>query len=192
MAEPVLKSDGTRYAYMDLVLAPRAVHGRILREGSAPAFEDLAGWEFDGINTRPVAALLGIRKFIKGFYEGPPRVAGGPAPFIQGYNIPVRANGLWGEHIPKPSPEHPRRQDFFRVYRVVAGARHSRYPNAVLLDYSLGGTRWVPSTPLRDYLVQVYPDDRDLLLGVAYYDLGYPWYLSRFVLRRRAPHTFSG
>ncbi len=194
MPDLVLQPDGTRYDFMALALASRAVHKRIFETCVGPKFEDLAGWEFNGINTRPLAAALGIRKFIKGFYEGPPRVDGGrgPAPFIQGYNTPVQMNGLRGEHIPRPDPNHPRRQDFFRVHAVVPGARHSRFPQAVLLDYSLGGTKWVPSSPLRDYLVQVYPDDRDLLLGIAYYDLGAPWYLSRFILRRRAPHTFRG
>ena len=192
MTDLVLKPDGSRYDFVELALASRAVHGRIYRSSPAPAFEDLVGFEFDGINTRPATVLFGIRKFIKGFYQGPPRVEGGPEPFIQGYNSPVRTNGLREQHIPRPDPRNPLRRDFFRVHRVVPGARHAKYPQALLLDYSLGGTQWVPSSPLRDYLVQVYPDDRDLLLGVAYYDLGAPLYLSRFVLRRRGAHAFTG
>lgn len=193
MSDLELRPDGSRYDSTSLSRAPRSVHERIVHSAGAPAFDDLVGWEFDGINTRPGVALLGIKKFIKGFYEGPTRTSKrGPEPFIQGYNIQVRGSDVEAPHDPKPSAENPRRADFYRAHLVVPGARHSRYPQAMLLDYSLGGDRFVASSPLRDYLVQVYPDDRDLLLGIAFYDLGFPLYLSCFTLRRRARHDFKG
>lgn len=193
MADLELQPDGSRYDFVALCRASRAVHERILKTGPAPTFEDLAGWEFDGANTRPITAAMGIRKFIKGFYEGPPRTSRkGPEPYIQGYNIQVHGNDIEAPHVPKPSAENPRRGDFFRVHRVVPGARYSAYPQAMLLNYRLGGDTWVPSSPLRDYIVQVYPDDKDLLLGIAFYNLGFPMYLSRFILRRRARHDFTG
>src|SRR5688500_7495987 len=61
----------------------------LMMGGTAPRFEDLAGWEFAGANSLILTKLIGIRKFTKGFYEGAPR-AEGPSPFLQGYNIIVR------------------------------------------------------------------------------------------------------
>lgn len=193
MADLELRPDGSRYDLVSLARASRSVHERILRASQAPTFADLAGWEFDGVNTRPITALLGIKKFIKGFYEGPSRTSRtGPEPYIQGYNIQVHGADIEAPHVPKPTAENPKRGDFFRVHPVIADARHSRYPQAMLLDYSFGGDGFLPSTPLRDYIVQVYPDDKDLLLGIAFYDLGFPMYLSRFILRRRARHDYNG
>lgn len=160
--------------------------------GTAPRFEDLVGWEFAGANTLGLTRWIGIRKFTKGFYEGPPRSRAGPTPFVQGYNIVVRQNGDEEPHEYVPSEERPRRHGFYRVYAVDPSARDNRYPNALLLDYSLGGNGPF-GPPLRDYLVQVYPDDPDLLLGKAYIALG-PMRIpvSFFVLRRLRRHDFRG
>ena len=32
-----------------------------MHNGSAPAFDELAGWEFDGVNTSWIAGLGGVR-----------------------------------------------------------------------------------------------------------------------------------
>jgi hypothetical protein len=71
----------------------------IMRSGVMPALEGLVGWEFAGTNTGPWAGLIGSRKFKKGFYEGRDRHPGGPEPFVQGYNIPVKQNGVGKPHI---------------------------------------------------------------------------------------------
>ena len=189
------RKDGARWDQLSLVReASNATRAQIMRAGSAPAFTDLAGYEFAGINTPWFTAIGGARKFIKGFYEGSPRTDRGPEPFIQGYNIPARQNGLDGPHVAKPSDQHPKRFGFYRVHHVVPGARDSRYPDALLLDYGLGGNGLSPAGVLRDYLVQVYPDDRDLLLGhaiVALFGLrlGFGLY---FVLKRLRQHDFVG
>lgn len=173
--------------------ASRSVHHQLLAQGVAPAFESLVGWEFAGLNTGIVPGLLGIRKFKKGFYEGP-ALASGPEPFVQGYNIPVRQSGLDAPHVAKPSDDRPKRFGFYRVHHVVPGARDSKYPNALLLDYGLANAGFL-SLPrfLRDYLVQIYPDDDSLLLGVAYVALG-PVRLRQdaFVLKRMNRHDFRG
>jgi hypothetical protein len=164
----------------------------LMMRGTAPRFEDLVGWEFSGGNALGLTKLIGIRKFTKGFYEGPPRSASGPEPFVQGYNIVVRQNGDEAPHVYAPSEEKPKRHGFYRVHAVDPQARDARYPNGVLLDYSLGGNGLF-GPPLRDYLVQVYPDDPDLLLGKAYVALGpvrIP--VSFFVLQRRSKHDFKG
>ena len=86
----------------------------------------------------------------------------------------------------------PKRFGFYRVHRVVEGSRDSHYPNALLLDYGLGGNGLF-GPPLRDYLVQVYPDDPDLLLGKAYLNiLGLRIPANFFVLKRLHQHDYRG
>lgn len=187
-----LKPDGERYTWLEILKdMSNGQREVIMSTGLAPKFEDLAGWEFAGANALPILRLIGIRKFVKGFYEGPSR-GSGPEPFIQGYNISVRNNGDDEPHLFKPSPEKPKRFGFYRLHRVVEGARDDRYPNAHMLDYSLGGNGLF-GPPLRDYLVQVYPDDPDLLLGKAYLALfGLRIPTNFFVLKRLHQHDFAG
>lgn len=178
---------------MALVKAPVAELEAKMRAGVAPAFDDLLGWEFAGTNTGSITDLLGIRKFKKGFYEGPPRVGEGPTPFIQGYNVVVRQNGIGAPYAGKPTDEAPKRHGFYRVHRVIEGARDAKYPNALLLDYGLGKNGADPSALLRDYLVQIDPSDKDLLLGKAYLSLlGMRIPAGFFVLVRHNRHTFEG
>jgi hypothetical protein len=188
----LLRADGQRYSWLDLVKhTNNGVRETLMLNGTAPRLEDLSGWEFRGGNALILTRLIGIRKFVKGFYEGPAR-AQGPEPFVQGYNAKVRQNADEAEHLLKPSAEHPKRHDFFRVYAASANARDNRYPNSLLLDYGLGGNGLF-GAPLRDYLVQVYPDDRDLLLGKAYVALaGMRIPVSFFVLQRMRQHDFKG
>lgn len=195
MPEAPHKADGSRYRFLDLVDADRATHVAVMRAGVAPRFEDLAGWEFAGANVNAASELIGVRKFKKGFYEGgAPRVAAGPTPFLQGYNVVCFQDGLYMAHRAKPSEEHPKRFGYYRVHAVVPGAPDSLYENALLLDYGLGANGVSEATLLRDYLVQVYPDDRDLLLGHAFYALPFGLRLSLgiFVLSRVNQHDFKG
>lgn len=182
-----------RHSWLDMVRSvTNGTREALMMSGTAPRFEDLVGWEFAGANALVLTRLVGIRKFVKGFYEGAPRSAVGPTPFIQGYNVNVRQNADDAEHLYAPSDERPKRHGFYRVHAPVPGARDARYPNALLLDYALGGNG-IFGPPLRDYLVQVYPDDPELLLGKAYVALGplrVP--VSFFVLRRLKKHSFAG
>ncbi len=181
-----------RYGWLDLVRnVTNGTREALMLAGTAPTFESLAGWEFAGANALILTRLVGIRKFVKGFYEGAPRAAG-PTPFLQGYNVNVRQNADDAEHLYSPSDEHPKRHGFYRVHAPVPGARDARYPNGLLLDYGLGGNGLF-GPPLRDYIVQIYPDDPDLLLGKAYVALG-PLRIpvSFFILRRLKRHTFTG
>jgi hypothetical protein len=141
----------------------------LLRGGVAPALEDLAGWEFRGYNVTPAAELILSRKFKKGFSLDPrdPRA-------LLGYNVKVRQNGLLNPWIPVLEHGEPVRHAPFSVYPVRPAERDNRYPNALLLNYAAAPGRPLldPSIVLRDYLVQVHPDDRDLLVGKAYGALG--------------------
>ncbi|MBX3269344.1 MAG: hypothetical protein KF729_03735 [Sandaracinaceae bacterium] len=191
--ETALERGGDRFTWLEILRdLSNGQREALMHAGVAPRFEDLVGAEFAGANTLPIVRLVGIRKFCKGFYEGPPRSAKGPEPFVQGYNIPVVNDADDAPHRLEPSPEKPKRFGFYRVHRVVEGARDARYPNGLLLDYSLGGNGLF-GPPLRDYLVQVYPDDPDLLLGKAYLALaGLRIPLSFFVLKRLRAHDFAG
>lgn len=176
-----------RYAHPQaLRVAPRAVLETAMRSGSAPAFDSIAGFVFRGWNTLWLTRVLGFQKFAKGFYRGPPR-GRGPEPFVQGYNLWVRQNANWDPHVSKPSEERPKRHGFYRVY-----AASGRYPSSLLLDYGRGGNGLNPARLLRDYLVQIWPDEPDLLLGKAYLALGLWVPVSYFVLQRWKESDFGG
>src|SRR5688500_17814637 len=65
-------------------LKPRQLEALMLR-GGTPDRDALPGREYIGMNLGPAARLLGIRKFIKGFYSP----AGGQT---FGYNVRARQN----------------------------------------------------------------------------------------------------
>ena len=132
-----------------------------------PDPESLVGWEFRGINRMmlnqvPWANLVGIKKFLKGFF----RAEDGR---VMGYNSPVDSknalDGRW--NITE------KRFGFYEVYPVDATARDNEYLHALLLDYGKGGNKPYDITSgLRDYLIQVDPANPDLLLGKAYFAIG--------------------
>lgn len=189
----VANSAELRSKAIDLYNAPASELERIMRDGVAPAFDDLVGWEWDGVNVGFMPGLLGIRKFRKGFYRGPHRVADGPEPCVHGYNIPVRQNGVQNEHLAKPSEASPKRFGFYRVYAASQSERYNWYPKALLLDYGMGANGLDPSGFLRDFLVRVHPESSDLLLGKAYLALGpIRPAVGFFVLRRMLRHEFKG
>lgn len=180
------------YSFVSLARAGDRDLEYVLRKGSTPSLERLAGYEFKGYNLPFLTQVLGFRKFKKGFFPGQGQsVEGGE---ITGYNVMVEQNGQEAAWIAKPSEDEPKRHSFFRVYRVRHSERDSLYPNALLLNYGLGGNPpWNPARFLRDYLVQVDPDNPDLLLGKAYFSAG-PLRLfpSFFVLERHNESDYEG
>lgn len=144
----------------------------ILQAGKSPSFEEMEDWEFKGFNTPWWAKVVGIQRFKKGFFKR--------GTLYFGYNIPVAQGAPAGVWKCKPSDESPKR---FGFYEVIPA--DSRYPHALLLDYGKGGNGLRPEGLLRDYLVQVSPDDPTLLLGKAYLQLG-PWRVPTnfFILQR--------
>jgi hypothetical protein len=139
--------------------------------GVQPDLDALVGWEFRGINhlplnALPIAALVGIKKFVKGFYRGEDGR-------VMGYNIPVVCNVLDGRWHLLPSDSAPKRFGFYEVAPVDPTSRDNTYLHAVLLNYGKGGNqRLDPTNGLRDYVVQVDANNPDLFLGKAYYALG--------------------
>jgi hypothetical protein len=131
---------------------------RLIARGRAPSAEALSGWEFRGWNHPPVLALLGIRKFVKGFFE---------ADGLEGYNRPPKQDGFGEEWTGAGAP--------FGFYRVGSPAPpDDRHANALLLDYGASprNAYWKPERVLRDYLVQPDPDEPDVFLGLATLALG--------------------
>lgn len=148
-------------------LSRRELEEALVR-GHTPDLDALAGWEFRGMNTPVWARAVGIKKFVKGFYR--PTACGSD---LHGYNCPVRQNRLDMPWQLKPSDDNAKRFGFYRVSAVDATSRDNAYLHAVLLDYSQGMNHpYDPTNGLRDYLVQLSPDNPDLFLGKAYYALG--------------------
>src|SRR5207237_10138862 len=110
------------------------------------------------LNVLPVARLVGIKKFLKGFFRGDDSR-------VMGYNSPVAMNALDGRwHV------GPKRFGFYEVHAVDPTARDNAYLHAVLLNYGRGGNKpYDPTRGLRDYVVQL---DEHLFLGKAHYALG--------------------
>jgi len=171
MNKEILKPDGQRYTYLDLVVAPPEVLESIMKQGKSPDVRSLVGSEFKGYNTLDLTQILGFRKFKKGFYaDRPPET---PNERIKGYNVRVVQNGLKDPWIPVMKKGHPIRHGFYDCYPVDPGEPDNLYPNALLINYACGRNfKLDPANLLRDYLVQVYPDNPDLLLGKAYIALG--------------------
>ena len=152
--------------------------------GATPMLDALVGWEFRGINRfplypLPIPDLLGIKKFVKGFYRGEDGR-------VMGYNCPVVQNVLDGRWRTKPSDTAPKRFGYYEVAPVDPTSRDNAYLHAVLLDYSRGGNKPLdPTNGLRDYLVQVDANNPDLYLGKAHYALGPARVRSSFFILER-------
>lgn len=162
-------------AHLALEQTPMHELEKIFVRGTTPNLDDLVGWEFRGINhlplnALPVANLLGIKKFVKGFFRAPKVEADGPAPAagndgrVMGYNRPVKNNALDGRwHVAD------KRFGFYEVAPVDPTSRDNKYLHAILLNYGKGGNpAYDPSQVLRDYVVQVDANNPDLFLGKAY------------------------
>jgi hypothetical protein len=153
----------------------------VFEAGTLPDVAALTGYEFRGYNQPRALAVLGIRKFIKAFFQA----ADGR---VLGCNTPVAQNGLQGEWLAKPSDDKPKRYAFFLVEPgdPAAGGERGR---ATVLDYGRGDNRpYDPARLLRDYLVRIDPGSDDLLLGKAYIVVAgrQPWH-SYFVIERLRP-----
>jgi hypothetical protein len=174
-------------AVLALEKLPFAELEDVFQRGSTPALSSITGWEWRGLNTPPWFRLLGIKKFMKGFFRD-------ESGQVYGYNCPVEQNGLHEPWIARPDDANPRRFGFYTVGPVDPTARDNRYLHALLLDYGKGNNpRFDASAGLRDYLVQVDAGNPDVLLGKAYYAAG-PLRLpthSFFILERhrRGPET---
>jgi hypothetical protein len=179
--QPGLEVGSPRYYELERMSAREL--DKVFLRGTTPDLDSLAGWEFRGVNHPGWAHLGGIKKFVKGFF----RKEDG----LYGYNCPVRQNGIQAPWITKPTNYAPKRFGFYKVDAVSPTDKENKYLHAVLLNYGKGGNKaYDLSSGLRDYLVQVDPDNPDLYLGKAYYAVG-PLRVSSnfFILERFRPAT---
>lgn len=153
--------------YRKLATSSNAELETLFRAAATPDPKALAGWEFRGYNTPFFARILGIQKFIKGFFQEPGQE-------VEGYNVPVRQNGIDNPWLHKPSAEVPKRFGYYDVYRVRANERDNLYPNAILLNYGSNARNpfYRVERVLRDYVVQPYADNPDVYVGKAYLAFG--------------------
>ena len=165
--------------YRALARRSRSELDRVLVRGEAPSVDAVAGWEYGGWNHPPHMGVLGIRKFIKGFFR-----TADDRHF--GYNTPARQDGLDHDWSPRPSRDDPKRFAFYRMTPVDPEGRDNRYLHALLLDYNGGGNGTLDvSRVIRDFLVRVEPGSDELLLGKAYLALGPARLFSNFFLLQR-------
>src|SRR6476619_1420936 len=81
--------------YKRLIGQSRSALEGLLVGGETPSLSGIVGYEYRGYNIAPTTALLGIRKFIKAFFN----VQDGA---VYGCNTPVVQNGLHGHWVAKP------------------------------------------------------------------------------------------
>lgn len=170
--------------YMRMARSSVAELDAIFAQGTMPALELLLDWEFRGWNVALLPRLLGFQKFKKGFYQEPGMHRSDQ---LFGYNVMVRQNALERPHFATPHEGEPRRHGYYLVTPIDPASRDNFHHHALLLNYGRGPDNppWDPSSVLRDYLVQVDPNNSDLFLGEAYLALGPARIFSNyFVLER--------
>jgi hypothetical protein len=177
-----------RWRYDTLCKAPTHALWTIFAQGKKPRFEDLVGWDLRGYSPPTMNRLLGIQRFIKGFYQ----LAGDPPPEkasrIYGYNIGCSPFAPASEWRSLPDESSPRRHGFYDVYE------HSgkKFKNALIIDYGVPENHGLnPERFLLDYLVQVDPDDPSIFLGTGNVKLGPALIFSNFfILEKLRQHHY--
>ena len=157
---------GASPAFEALCAAPPRVTARAMLAGKGPAMDSIAGWEFRAWCAPPSLPSVVLGKHRKGFYA---LGRGGGA--LGGYVIPCRGGGgpggRWIDRLRGPGAA--------RLAWFLAGpAGGGRYPGAVLLDYGRAGKvpGWSPLAGLREYLVQPWDDDPDVLVSAIEFRAG--------------------
>ncbi len=150
-----------RRDFARLCSAPPRVVARALMEGGAPGLDALAGWEFRGWYSPPSLPSILLPKHRKGFYGL--RDGGGAA--LGGYLVPCRRGNFrtpWVSILVGPGSA---RGGWF----LASPASGGRYPGSVVIDYGRAGRvpPWNPLGFVREYLVQPWPDDPDVLVSAV-------------------------
>jgi hypothetical protein len=154
----------------------------------APQIRDLLGFAFRGWNIQSTTAILGTRKFFKGFFGDATK------PHAWGYNMPAVQDGRERPWRAKTKDGQPIRYYFFKV---VAGSalKDSVHPHTLVVDYR-PWRAYSALNPVKytvDYLVYPDPHNHDLLVGKSYSQvLGMRLFLGFFILERFGPSGFTG
>jgi len=153
----------------------------IMKEGTMPDIRKMTGWEFNGYNLTFMADILGIRKFRKGFYK--------EGDMFKGYNVKMKQNKF--KYPWEYKNEKPERFGWFDIMSVSVFAlkenRKVLYPNALILHYGLDKrNNLFEGKMLRDFLVQVNENDKDLYLGKAHNAIGKKLVMPSYFILKRA------
>jgi hypothetical protein len=165
-------SSGPSARYLEIVRAPGDELRRILANGETPDAANLVGWEYRGTNVPATTALLGIRRFVKGFDRADGTGQPGDESVV-GYNISVVGSDLATPWTTREQRDGRTRFGHFTVAAVDPEGPDNRHLNALFLDYGA-----VPEPEhgvagrIRDYIVRVQPGSDDLLLGRAFLAFG--------------------
>lgn len=174
----------TGVTFQDVIEFDKRTLNAVMDHGATPQQKHLKDWEFKGFNPPAFAKVLGFQKFVKGFFVDPEGK-------LAGYNLFVERprSGPKADWLPKKNGTPASRHGFYDVVPVGSNPRYADYPHAMLLDYGSGRNEPIdPEGRIRDFLVQVDPDNPDLYLGKAYIDLFATRVFSNFfVLERLRP-----
>jgi hypothetical protein len=161
---------------------------RFMSGHPAPALAGMVGFDYRGWNIQAATAILGTRKFFKGFFgtQGQSHA--------WGYNMPAVQNAKHEHWYPKKTNGQVKRYYF---YKVVDGSTlsDSVYPHTLVIDYRLW-PGYSPLSPVKytvDYLVLPDPQNDALIVGKSYSQLlGTKIFLGFFIIERWHPSGYSG
>jgi hypothetical protein len=178
-----------RWSFEAVANATDRARNVMFMSGTAPKFEDLVDWDFTGFNPYAHLKLLGIQRFVKGFFQKAGEAPPSKVERIYGYNIFCSSKAPEGVWQTMPSEDTPQRHGFYDVYNEGPG---SKFPHSLMLHYGVPENHNAnPERLIRDYLVQVNPNDPDLLLGKAFLQLGPVRVHSNFfILQRYRQHHY--
>jgi hypothetical protein len=177
-----------RWSFEAVANATDRARNVMFMTGTKPHFDDLVDWEFQGFNPYAHMKLLGIQRFIKGFFQRAGEASPDKVERIYGYNLfcDTRApDGVWQG---MPNDDTPQRHGFYDVFHEGTG----KFPHSLMLNYNVPENHgFNPERVIRDYLVQVNPNDPGLLLGKAFLQLGpLRIHSNFFILRRFRRHHY--
>lgn len=197
------------HTFETLAKADKKTLEDVMKNGTMPDLESMAGWEFDGYNLTFMATILGIRKFRKGFYkieeekscEGcfGTKTCEGPwhctIESYKGYNVKMKQNRF--EQSWEYKNGKPQRFGWFDIlqsysfvedpYLNAVLLSSKLYQKTVLLHYGLDKRNTLfEGKMLRDFIVQVNKGNKDLYLGKAYNAVGKHWIMPSYFIIKRA------
>ncbi len=176
------------HTFETLAKADKKTLEEVMNNGTMPDLESMTGWEFDGYNLTFMATILGIRKFRKGFYKtqtAKEEILG--VWQYNGYNVKMKRNKF--EQPWEYKNGKPERFGWFDIFRLNRFEEEGldMYRNAAILHYGLDKRNTLfEGKMLRDYLVQVNDNDKDLYLGKAYNAVGQKLVMPSYFIIKRA------
>ncbi len=159
----------------------------IFQSSPATPIASIVNFDFQGWNVPKFSSVLGIRKFIKGFFGDP------TLPRASGYNMPVEQNSFDEPWKPKQKDGKDIRYWFFGV-APVSDVPDAKCPDTLVVDYRrwTANPRISPITYTVDYLVTPNPGNTDFVIGKSYLQspiltlkLGF------FLIQRLRPSTYK-